>query len=73
MSSIENHFYEFLVVICCISLNMHFLQFLSKFKIFLIKILKDSLVIFLLLNAVFITVHHVKVVQDDISAKTVPI
>ena len=33
----------------------------------------DSLFIFLVLNAVFITVYHVKSVQDDISAKTVPI
>ena len=32
----------------------------------------DSLFIFLVLNAVFITVYHVKNVQDDISTKTVP-
>ena len=31
------------------------------------KIPKDSLFIFLVLNAVFITVYHVKAVQDDIS------
>ena len=29
--------YEFLVVICCISLKMNFLQFLSKFQIFIIS------------------------------------
>jgi len=27
----------------------------------------------LVLNAVFITLYHVKAVQDDVSAKTVPI
>ena len=37
------------------------------------KIPKDSLFIFLVLNAFFITVNHVKAVQDDISTKTVPI
>ena len=37
-SSTKNEFYEFLVVIYCISLNMHFLQLLLKFKIFMIYI-----------------------------------
>ena len=37
------------------------------------KIPKDSLVIFLVLNAVFITIYLVKAVKDDISAKTFPI
>ena len=59
------HFYEFLVVICSISLK--------KLKIFIIKIPKDSLFIFLVLHAVIVTFYHVKVVQDDISAKSVPI
>ena len=52
---------------------MHILRALSKYKIFVIKITKDSLYIFLVLNAFFITVYHVKAVQDDISAKTIPI
>ena len=39
----------------------------------MIKIPKDSLFIVLVLNAVLINVYHVKAVQDDISAKTVPI
>ena len=46
---------------------------LKIIKIFIIKIPKDSLFIFLGLNAVFITVHHDKAVHDDISAKAVPI
>ena len=59
--------------LCGNSLNMHILRALSKFKIFIIKIPKDSLDMFLILNAVFIAVYHVKAVQDDISAKTIPI
>ena len=42
-------------------------------EIFMIKIQKYLLFIFLVLNAVFLTVYPVKAVQDDISAKTVPI
>ena len=33
------HFYEFLINMCCNSLNMHFLQSLLKFKIYIINIL----------------------------------
>ena len=40
-------------------------------KIFIIKISKASLFIFLVLNAVFINVYHVKAVHDDISEKNV--
>ena len=58
---------------CCISFNMNILQSLVKFKTCIIKIPKHSLFLFLALNVVFITVYHVKAVQDDISAKTVPI
>ena len=66
-------FYEFLVVMCCNSLNVHILRSLEKLIIFIIKIPKDLHFIFFFLNAVFITVYHVKAVQDDISAKAVPI
>ena len=55
------------------TLNMHNLRALSKFKIFILNISKDLLYIFFILNAVFITVYHVKAVQDDISAKTISI
>ena len=34
---------------------------------------KDLLSIFLVLNAVFIPIYYVQAVQDDISAKTIPI
>ena len=72
-SSTKTNFNELLVVIFCISLNLHILLLLSKFKIFIIKILNDSLYIVLVFYAVFVTVYYVKAVQDDISAKTVPI
>ena len=52
---------------------MDILRALAKFKIFIMKIPKDSLFILLVLNAVFITVYLVKAVQDDIAAKTIPI
>ena len=39
---------------------------LLKSKNFIIKIPKDSRFLFLVLNAVFIIVYHVKAVQDDI-------
>ena len=39
----------------------------------IIKFPKHLLFIFLVLNAVFILICHVKTVKDDISAKTVPI
>ena len=71
--STKTQFYEFLVLLCFISLIMHFLQSFLKFKIFIIKILRYLLFILLVLNTVFIPVEHVKAVQDDISAKTVPI
>ena len=64
--------YEFIVVMCCISLNMQYLQSLLKFKIFKIKIPNDSLFIFLILNAFLITVYHFKAVQDDIFVKLFP-
>ena len=72
-SSTKAQFYEFLVVMCCISINMQILQSLLIFKIFIIKIAKDSLSMSLVLNSVFITVYHVKAVRDDISTKPVPI
>ena len=53
-------FYEFLVVECCISLNMHFLQSLLEFEIFLIKVRKYLLLINLVLNAFFVPICHVK-------------
>ena len=52
---------------------MHIFQSFIKFKIFIIKIPNDSLRKFLVLYAFFITVYHVRAVQDDISAKAVPI
>ena len=58
---------------CCISLNIHVLQSLLTYKIFIIKIPKKFLYIFLVLNAVFINAYHIILVQDDISAKTIPI
>ena len=45
--STNTKFYEFLVVLCCISLTMNFLQSLLEFKIFILKIPKDSFFIFL--------------------------
>ena len=55
------------VLLCAV-----FLYICLNFKIFIIKIQKDSLLIFLVLNSVFITVYHVKAVQDDISVKLFP-
>ena len=52
---------------------IHILLSLLKFKTLIIKIPKDSLFIYLVLNAVSITVYRVKAVQDDISARTFPI
>ena len=43
----------------------------KKENIFIIK--KKLLFKFLVLNAVFVALYHVKAVQDDISAKTVPV
>ena len=51
---------------------IHFLQSLSKFKIFIIKIPKVSLFILLVLNAVFITIYHAKAVHGHLR-KNVPI
>ena len=65
-------FFEPLVVMCYISLKKYF-SITLKFKIFITKIPRDSLFIFLVFNAVFVTLYHVKAVEDDISAKTVPI
>ena len=44
-----------------------------RFKMFITKFPTDSLLIILVLNAVFITIYDVKAVQDVISAKIVPI
>ena len=70
-TQLKPNFYEFLIFMFGISFNIHILQSLSKFKIFIIEIQTDLLFIFLVLNAVFITVYHVKAIQDDISPKTV--
>ena len=67
----KTKFFEFLVVKCCISLNMNFPQSLLKFKIFIIKFPKYLLLIFLALNAFFFPKCHVKTVQYDISVKTI--
>ena len=72
-SRTEIQFYEFLVVMACISFDIHFPYSLLIFKIFKVKLSKYLLFIFLVLNAFFICLCHVKAVQDDISAKTVPI
>ena len=48
----------------CISLNIHFLQSLLKFKNFIINKPKNSLFIFLVLIVVFITVTSVNAVQE---------
>ena len=61
-------FYELLIVMCCISLNMHFLQSISKFKIFKIKI-PDILFAYV----VVILICHFRAIKDEISVKTVPI
>ena len=54
---------NFIVVMCCISLNMHFLL---ESKIFIIEIPEDSMFIFLVKNAAFIPICHF---QDDLSQK----
>ena len=72
-SSTKTQFYKFLIVMCCISLNMNFLQSVEKLKIFIIMIQKDLLFILSIKNVAFIPICHVKAVQDDISAKSVPI
>ena len=59
--------FKFLVVESCISLYMHFLQSLLKFQIFRIEGQKYLLSRYLVLNAAFIPIYHVKAVQDDIS------
>ena len=70
-SSTKTQFYEFLVIERCISLYMHFLQSLIKFQIFRIEGQKYLLFIYLVLNAAFIPIYHVKAVQDDISSWTI--
>ena len=51
--ALKPKFYEFLLVLCCISCDtMNFLQSLLKFR----EIPKDSFLIFWVLNAVFFTV-----------------
>ena len=59
------------LVECCFSLNMHFLKSLLQFQIFIIQIQKYLLFKYLVSNAFFIHLCHVKAVQDDISTKTV--
>ena len=54
--------------LCCYFFKYAFLQSPLKLKIFIIKTSKDSLYIFVTLNAVFFNVYHVKAAQDDISA-----
>ena len=58
---------------CCISLKMYFLLPLLKFKILIITVPRYWLLILLVLNTVFMPLFHVKAVQDDIPAKSVPI
>ena len=69
----KTQFNEFFVVLWCIYINVYILQSLQKFKISIIKFPKYLLFIFLVLNAVFISIYHLKAAQDDISARTVPI
>ena len=57
-TSTKTKFYEFLVVVV--------------FLLSLIEDPKDLLFIFLVLNAIFMTLYHVKAVQDDIFAKLLP-
>ena len=59
-SMLKPNYMSFVAVMCRISLNMHILQSFLKLKIFLIKIPKDSLFIFLVLNTVCITVRHLR-------------
>ena len=47
-------------VMCCISLNMHFFQSLLKFKIIIIVIPEDLLLIFLVSNADYMLICHAK-------------
>ena len=66
---------KYIWVPCCYvlhSLNVHFLQLLLYFEIFIIKIPKYLLFIFFVSNAI-ILVWPVKAVQDYIFAKTIPI
>ena len=62
-----------LLVFLCFFKYAYYSLTLRLHKIFIVKIPKDSRFIFLVLNAVFITVFHVEAVQDDISAKYFPI
>ena len=60
--STKIHFYEFLVVVLDFLLYIYAFALITlKIKIFIIP--KDSFFTFLILNAVFITVYHVKAVQ----------
>ena len=62
------------LLLCMYILNIHFLQSLQNLIIIIIiKISTYLLFIFLVLNAAFNPVWHVKAVQDYISIKTVPI
>ena len=67
------NFFEFFCCYVLYFLKYAYSSITLKFKIFIIKIPKDLLCIYLFFYAVFITVYHFKAVQDDISAKTVPI
>ena len=64
--------YSYVLYFCKDLYIVHILQQLINLKIFIIKIQKYLLFKFLVLNAVFITVYHVKAIQDDISAKLFP-
>ena len=55
---------------CYVLYYMHFPQLLLKSKIFIMKLPKYLLLIFLASNAFFTPKFHVKAVQDGISAKT---
>ena len=66
LQSSITQFYEFLVLYCCITLDMC----ISLLRIFMIKIQKYLLFIY---NAVYIARCLVNAHQDNVSAKTVPI
>ena len=71
--ALKTNFMSSLLLCAVFLLICIFFNHSKKFKIFIIKIPKDSLFTFLVLNVVFNPLYHVKAVQDDISAKAVPI
>ena len=64
-TSTKTQFYELLVVMGCISLYIHFLPSLLKFKNFISNKLKRFAPHILVLITVFVTLYHVKAVQDS--------